>query len=174
MSFITNWYNTQYKYRIVGTFLIHNQLLRITWSNLSLWSAPEWGHYYEFEPFTYGISWYLKVDNLIIELNYRAANWYLQRTGKWFSMENYTRIIRGEVLRAEIEVKPFSYSWPIGESNFVLDAIGYAVYSVTNQLAHTLPFNLSSLQIGLMHSVIRWEDRGSNWIINLFKRTTLI
>ena len=55
----------------------------------------------------------------------------------------------------EVEVKPFSYSWSIGECNFVLDAIDHARCSILSQPAHTLPSSLNSLQIGLMHSKIK-------------------
>lgn len=66
VSFIANWFSTQCRRRILRTFLTLSQLLRTTWSNLGLWVVSEWGPCYEFEPFPCGISWYLKVDNLII------------------------------------------------------------------------------------------------------------
>lgn len=70
------------------------------------------------------------------------------------STENWKIVWHGKPTRVvpEVEVKPYSYSWSIGEHNFVLNAIGHARFSILSQLALTLPFHLNSLQIGLMRS----------------------
>lgn len=73
----------------------------------------------------------------MMELNYRAANWCHRELENSLAWEIYTCSIRSEVLKAEVEVKLFSLSCLIEDSNFVLDAVGYAVLSHQPTGAHS-------------------------------------
>ena len=64
-----------------------------------------------------------------MELNYRAADWCHRELESGLAWQIYTCGMRSEVLKAEVEVKLFPYSWETEGGNFVFDAVGCAVFS---------------------------------------------